>query len=78
LRIFKFQGPSRTQIDLGFLERKYFITRNIWGGRSQRDEAQGPNEHRWCGHQARPRHPYSLAAQASAAVYLHLQMLSMT
>jgi hypothetical protein len=21
LRIFKFQGPSRTQIDLGFLER---------------------------------------------------------
>jgi hypothetical protein len=35
LRIFKFQGPSWTQIDLGFLEHQYFITINIRGRRSQ-------------------------------------------
>jgi hypothetical protein len=35
LHIFTFQGPSQTQIDLGFFGRSYFTTRSTWRRRSQ-------------------------------------------
>jgi hypothetical protein len=48
-RIFHFQRPIQSQIDLGFLEHHFFIGRNSMGLGSTPGEARGPKEHRWHG-----------------------------
>ena len=47
LRIFHFQGPIQSQIELGFWGRQYFITRSIWSTGTSREGHGGPNEGRW-------------------------------
>jgi hypothetical protein len=49
LCIFKFQGLSGTQMELGYFWHDYFFRRNNMRRRSTRECQQGPNEHWWHG-----------------------------
>ena len=56
LCIFNFQGPSRTQKDLGFFE-DFFMKENTWSTGTSRAEPGGPKGPRWRGPRGGPRHP---------------------
>jgi hypothetical protein len=77
LRIFKFQEPSRTQIDLGFWSVN-ILSQEAPGEEKSTRRGLGVERVRWRGPPARPRHPYSLGPRASVAVHLRLQTLSLT
>jgi len=49
LRIFNFQGPKRSQMDLGFFEDYFFMKTNTWSTGTSRAEPGGPKEPRWRG-----------------------------
>ena len=49
LGIFNFQGPKRSQMDLGFFEDYFFMKTNTWSTRTSRAEPGGPKEPRWRG-----------------------------
>ena len=49
LRIFNFQGPKLSQMDLGFFEDYFFMKTNTWSTGTSRAEPGGPKEPRWRG-----------------------------
>ena len=59
LCIFNFQGPSRTQKDLGFFEDYFSRKANTWSTRTSRADPGGPKEPRWRSPVGGPRHPPS-------------------
>jgi hypothetical protein len=56
LCIFNFQGPSRTQKDLGFFLEQFFIKTKAWSTWTSRGASRGPKEHQWRGPVGGPRH----------------------
>ena len=65
LCIFNFQGPLRTQKDLGFFEDYFFMKANTWSTGTSRAEPGGPKEPRWRGPRGGPRHPYPFGCRIS-------------
>ena len=78
LCILNFQGPSRTQKDLGFFEYYFFMKSNTWSTGTSRAEPGGPKEPRWCGPVGGPRHTPAFSRRISDRLVFHATTFVLT